>query len=248
MENQEEIQDMLDNYLLGKMDEKEKIEFLTKAENDPELLRELQISMAVHKGILYSGTQDLKERLRKIETEIDMDRKNNRTPRIISMQRFVSVAAILLVVCVPAYFLFFNHHTGSTDLYSQYYAPYEANGISRGSNDRTESAIYEKYDDKQYASALQDFSQLAADSVSTQLMLIKGICELEINESGEAISEFDQIINSGDQIYSDQALWYAAMTSLKENKNDQAKQYLQKLVSDSSADHYTEAKELLDKL
>lgn len=75
-----------------------------------------------------------------------------------------------------------------------------------------------------------------------ELVLLKGLSQLELDRYTEAQATFE-LIHSGDSAYKNEGTWYMAMTFLKQDKVEACLQYLRQIPAD--ADKFKMAQELI---
>lgn len=245
MENLHLIQDMIDRYIRGEMTQAEKTSFLEQVQADAELKAELVLQEEIYGALQHAGNTELRKKLNTFQREIS---PANQTGKIISMRMLWRVAAVILIFLIPAYFLFFN--TSSSDkLYKKYYVAYETSLTVRGANEAALQEIDELYNGAQYAAVLEKIHAFGiTDTLPAQLLLVKGICEMEMGKDEEASETFAGIIKRNDPYFTDHALWYAALAELKTSDKENCRQLLNQLLARSKPDHEKEAEELLEKL
>ncbi|MBC8173463.1 MAG: hypothetical protein H7X71_06100 [Chitinophagales bacterium] len=250
MENADIIQDLIDRFLRGEMTSQEKNSFLQQVDADTELKAEFLLQQEIYKGLHYAGNTALKMRLNKMHNEMPPVVIVHSKPetKIISMKMLWRAAAVILLFLIPAYFFFFNSPSADR-LYKQYYTAYETNLTARGSNEALLLEIDDLYHTEDYAGALKKINMYSnADTIPAQLLLMKGICEMETGNDKAAHETFNVIIERNDMYHTDHALWYTALLELRAGNKEKCKELLHQLLAGSNPDHEVEAKELLRKL
>ena len=83
------------------------------------------------------------------------------------------------------------------------------------------------YNNKDYTASINLANSILKELPNdAEILLIKGISLLEKNKLDESLAVFDSISN---ELFSDEANWYAGMVLLKQNKIDAAKTRFQKI-------------------
>ena len=86
---------------------------------------------------------------------------------------------------------------------------------------------------------------LEEDSSNTEIQLYKSITLIETNQFSESF-EFSVGISEGNSIYKNKAMWYLALSKLKQGNFEACKNILKSIPKD--AKDYKQAQKLLNKL
>lgn len=117
----------------------------------------------------------------------------------------------------------------------------------RGDSQQLMADAEQAYNNGNYAEAIPLL--IAADKVNNDysIDLALGVAHLEVNQLDEALKLFNKVYNS-DSIIKDKALWYKAMTQLKQKDKLAAKATLEQLQSAYPYYQQNEVTKLLKKL
>lgn len=245
MSEESELKQKIDDFLLGRMNEGDKVAFQKQIKEDPVLEKEVALQQKIIRGIKAFNNQELKARLKEIHKQVAS--KPEEAPRLHPVYRYAAAAASLLFLTMVAYWMF--QPKGPADLYQAYYEPYSFAAGSRDANEKLLVEASTLYQQEQFQAALPKLDSLTKkdpDSLDYQLAL--GICYMEIGANNNANAIFQGIIQNGNALYVDQARWYLALSLLKGDQKNEARDLLNILTQDSNADHYEEAIRLLDAL
>lgn len=243
---EEKLQDLMQAYLDGTLQEPELSDFKLQLQNNSELeaevahLREIQTSMhALGAESLLEATQDW-------EREIN-EKKKNGNVRSLSIKRVLSIAAGVAAVTAIIFFLRKPDYT-TTELFASYYEPYENLIISRGEGDdiilKRAMDAYDNHNYQRAVSLLQPYLEANPNERSAALYL--GIAQMELSNYGEAESQLMEALN--DPLYQQQADWYLALLYLRMDDVSKLSKTLEKIIT--MGDHYKEkeAREILGSL
>lgn len=259
MENKEYIKNQIDPYLLGDLEETASDQFLLEIKKYPDLEEELKIRKDLMHGIDTFVYRDIKSRLQNIQQEVNLEEAAPPSVAPIappvsirrSLFRNLAIAATFVLLFSVSYWVFQSNEAVEQDLFATYYQPYE-DLFSVRNQDASDGLLLkanEAYLNNDYAAALPNFeSLLQSKSDETKLLLATGICQLETGDIAGAITRFQSIIQLKDIYLTDQAIWYTAMAHLKQKDTESAKKMLQQLTARTDADHYQEAKKILERL
>lgn len=245
MNEESEHKDKIDAFLLEQMEEEEANTFQKQLQVDPALQKEVALQEKIIQGVKAFNNQELKARLKEIHREVV--KPPTKTVRMNPVWRYAAVAASLLLVGIVAIWLF--QPKPPQDLFQAYYEPYNFSANQRGNNDQLLAEAVALYQQGQFREALPKLDSLAQDQPdSLEYLLAQGVCYLEIGQSDQSRQVFQQIIQTGNALYTDQAKWYLALLLIKENQLEEAVALLNSLADNESADHHEEATRLLDAL
>src|SRR5690606_21865703 len=130
------------------------------------------------------------------------------------------------------------------------YADYaDFNNISlmvRGENDELLLKAEKAFNEKDYEEAIQYFDQiLIEDANYKEIQLYKSIALIETNQYDEA-DELLSVLSTGTSVFKYDAMWYLALSKLKQKKFEQCRVILERIPDD--AEVHNKAQNLLSKL
>lgn len=239
----EEKEERIENYILGKLDEKEMREVDEELLENPTLQIMFKEKEVLIRGIRKGFALDMKKMLQDEESII---RKKKRTRKI----RYSSLAAIAATVLLfVASFLFFNNREPDFQkLYADFYAPYPnvENPISR--DKEIEYTAFNYYENGNYAQALEGFMEMQEmNPDNTAVIFYTGLTQLALMDNREAIKSFDLVSKIKDERFERPALWYTALAYISLESRGEARDILIQL--ESGDDKYAKnARRLLKKI
>lgn len=241
--------DEIDQYIMEALDAEAQRQFEKRLAAEPSLQQEVQLRLAMKNSAEVYGRQALKEKLKSIHREVIGEPEPSRSA--LRLWPYLAAAATALFL-IAAFFLLKNPSAPASPeaLYAEYFNPYAINSMQRSDNAEQVLLMEQYYGDGDYAAALPLLETLLTqtDPQPSLWLLAAGICQLELKRPEAAISYFAQISANQDFNFQDQASWYTALAYLQQNDLPAARVALQPLVNNLRADHYEEAKKLLDKL
>ena len=240
-DNNINLQEKIDSYILGKMSVEEKMNFETELANNMELKEkyELQkeISDAVQKARIKNLLVEVENEIIEEREKIINDRRNDNDDKSLGnttnkRRIWISVAASILVI----FFVGFEFHktsvykTYGNDCYADITAP------SSRSDNRLDSlmfSIYRQIGEENY--------YLAETNIEEAELIITSMKETEY-VSDEEQKYYDDILS----IKKQEIDWYDAVLKMKQGKYRKAKKELKKIANGNGI--YSEkAKEILRK-
>jgi tetratricopeptide (TPR) repeat protein len=162
---------------------------------------------------------------------------------------YYRVAAVLLIGVSLLLYLF-NQKPQHEILFAKYFKPYpNIISITRGENSevRLKQGLVE-YEFGNYQEAIQIFEQVTKsepDNVTAQFYL--GISHLCLNQTDQAIAQFQSVIEIGENPFVEHAKWYFGLAALKSGNLDQANTIFRNLRTESQ-NYQQQASELLNSL
>jgi len=164
----------------------------------------------------------------------------------------ILLSLVIISVILAALFFFQKTKTvpiDSTQLYAQYYEPYEYNSATRNAAPKSIFELGRLYQEKQYEEFINQYETYHKhrDDLMSDFILAIGISYTESGEPYKGIYQFDRIIDNQDFNYKNMALWYKALALLKADETLDCMKVLETLVS-SQSDFQKPAKALLKDL
>ncbi len=241
MKSKEELFETIELYLGGNLKDQELRDFQEKLREDEELRKEVEIHRELNEAFSPSDEKSLRDTLQEISSEVELSEE---TPRGGSF-RVWPIAASIALLAVAAFFLiniFFSTPSG----FDEFYSPYPAKSITRGTSGGPQSEANIQYSQGNYAQAAILFAEAVdSDPEQTELYIYLGVSYLEVNDYAAAIESLSQIdIN---EKFGDDAAWYLAMTYLKTDMPEKAREQLEKIIAVQSK-HTSNASRLLESL
>lgn len=247
MEINQHQQESIDRFLRGALHGEDLDNFYKEIEDNPIMAKALKTQQSLAEGIEFHGNQKLKKRLQKISQEARREKPAKRPQRVgIIRLAIITAAAVILFLVVNR--LFFSIPNPQR-IFVQYYQPSELS-LTRQTDLETKVAQLEDfYTNENYEEAIPLFRELlAAQTENNNLRLALGNALLNTGDSEEAITQFQNILDRNDPLYTDQAKWYLALAFLKRGDQQRSKPFLKELIADPEADFHDQAVEVLEKL
>ena len=159
---------------------------------------------------------------------------------------YASVAACILLIV----FLFWPSGTDLNAIYSDHSSWQELPSftVKGDTPEEQKSAMERAFRSGEYGHAIALSDTIINNSVSIQpnVLIYKGIAQLELNRFKDAVKTFTALSNS-DALDAHKGYWYTALVYAKQGNRDLFIEALRKVVSDSSHFKYEDAFRLLKK-
>lgn len=238
--------EQLVRYLDGELTESEKQQLLEKLKNDPSLREKLELISDVDKLLGDKHLENFEESVSEIEavhsgkTKPDSDRK---------LKWLAAAAIFLILISAASYFIFYKTTSGEK-LFAAYYERLPADFATRspeaGNDDLDLSLrLYNTGKFQEATGELRKIVQKQPDDYAAGLYL--GICYMETDQENNAASEFRKVLNSGDPVFEEHALWYLSLSYIKAGQTSLAIPMLKKLAG-SQTFYKEKASGLLNKV
>lgn len=250
MKSSERIQ----RYLDGEMKEQELNSFLRDIQKDTELREELELHKLVEKSLKEKSERKFRKQLEKSYEKYSENRQNNtvgKKKRTIRFLYFLYPVAAVLFIALAIFVK--NSRPDNNSLFYQYYSPMEAAYGSRGSMNSSPEAnlaagirAYHNGDYELSKLNLETYlSEKPEDYIIANHYL--GISLIELNDYAGAVKGFRRVINGPFSYYKEHSYWYLALTLLKQNKLDEAKEIFSH-ISDEESFYAERSAKILKKL
>lgn len=162
-----------------------------------------------------------------------------------SFYRLFSIAASIILLAVAGYF-FLRPNLTASDVADRHFEVFAGN-IVRGGSGISDASVYDRakllYNEKKYEQAAPLFDQV--DSI--QARYCSANCYYVLGKYDLAADRFRDVIRMGDG-YAEDAEFGLAMTQLKQNKVDQARELLENMSEDQRHNYHLKAKAALDQI
>jgi len=241
---------LIENYLLGELQEQEKHEFEKHLQSDKTLLHEYELRKKVNEAILEHDVIQLRNSVHSI--------MNDKNPVFgFNPGRFffwqLAAAVVIAFVVIKLVFFGSDKPVNTNVLFAEYYQTSPSYQISRNENSQSaNSLLYEQafihYENRNFSMAEKSFG-LILESDSTEIMarFYMVITQIELNKLAEAKLNLSWLTQHKSHLFYEQSLWYMALVNLKENNLNETEQLLKIIISEDS--YCSEkAKKLLRKL
>ena len=205
-------------------------------------------------GRLVRGGEGVRERRVTGREERGSDGSVERGRRVIGrrviLRRVVSIAAVLGIGIVAFLYLWNASDANTNDLFTQYYQPYqliiEERSVPIEEQSKLKQAL-QSYKKKDFAKASEAFENLAkAKPEVTAFPFYAGLSYLANNNAEKAIPLLENIVDSNDLLFAQQARWYLALSHLQVKNIDEAVAILEQIKEGNY--QYHQAKVLLKDL
>ncbi len=238
-------QKVIEQYLLGKLEPKQRILFEKELDKDAQLQQHLLEQKKWFRVAENVGDVYWKNKIKALSQKVQVEEEPPTQSRIVILKRILAVAAVILF-CIIGYLYLFSEKKTPQLLADQYFEPYTLE-LSRGDdksigNSFKQGRVY--YNAQKFENALPFFE--AIKTKDKQAQLAYGISLFETGQFESALKEFSDLSKKSTK-YKNSALWYQALVYLKLSAIDQAKSLLQ-ILSDGNSAYAPKAKKILTQL
>lgn len=258
--------EIIGQYLNGELKGAELEAFEEKLKTDTQLQKELKLEQDLDKIILDEDIFDFRKEVVEVRQEMKNEEpfENNEQNKTLEIKLgdrnqssnkwYLIAASVIIMVGLAGYFYYLQYQTVSNErLFAQYYSAYPSD-LAERSDDISSSDPFIlgliEYEEGNFIDASR-FLSLAVenDYQNFSAYLYLGISFLEMDSLSKAINGFNLIINDHNNLFTDQAKWYLALTYIKANDKKYQKEIhdLLKSIIEENGDRAMEAKELFKK-
>ena len=213
--------------------------------NNPDLLAELELHRDIEQAVQESDIIGLREKLEHISQDIIKEKQKERSFRTRIPRSRIAIAAVAasLVMIFSITSLVNSNKAASNDqLYSQYFEQYEAAGIFRSGDaiiDNKISLALHQYNEENYQEALTLFDEvLTLDQNNPVGNFYAGMTYQRTRQYSQAISSFEAVIKAKNNLFVEQAQWYAGLCYLQTDNKKKAYKQFQKIAESNG--YYSE--------
>lgn len=239
---------LMERYLAGDLSVDEKNDFEKRLKTDLEFKETFEAYQDVsdqleHKFNKHSEREAIKKSIDQVADsyfEKKPPNENNQTKKSSFKPWRIGVAAmILILVGIYAYQEF------STPVYSDYNQYATVSFQSRGEENNSLKEAEEAFNSHQFAEAASYFEALNKENNNIEYKLYWAISLVEIDQFKKADQLYLDILR-GESAFVNEALWFGALSKLKQENSKASSQLLSQIPEES--DRYEEAQKLYEKL
>lgn len=230
---------LLDDFFGPGISETEEKDMRKQMANEPTLQEAYDLRQEMEQFLVEAPQREQTHQIFDQLGEEYFQKKKAKSVRLRPLWGILSVAAaiaLLIIVWQP---------WQSASLYQQFAEHQTINLIERGDQASNIQALQDAFNKRDYSMAYQLAEEIYSLAPDTELQLIRGIAALETDHLQVASSDFESIAE-GTSAYQEQAIWYRGLTAVKQERWGQARQWLNKIPTDS--DFYPKAEQLLNEL
>lgn len=239
---------LMESYLAGELSIDEKKSFEKRLKTDSEFKKDFEAYQEVSHQLEYkfknhSDREAVKKSIDQVADsyfEKKHPNENKQTKKSSFKPWKMGVAAmILILVGIYAYQEF------STPVYSDYNQYATISFQSRGEENKSLKEAEDAFNSHQFAEAASYFKALVKKNDNIEYKLYWAISLVEIDQFEKADELYLEILN-GESVFVNEALWFGALSKLKQENNKATSQLLSQIPEES--DRYEEAQKLYEKL
>lgn len=247
---------LIEKYLSEELTSEELIEFKTRLENDNDFALEVNLYSEINQTLTsrrsnFKEENDLRNTLEDLGKEFVANNQSSvdseqlvvdKKSKIFSLKPYIKFIAVAASVILIVSIFRLNGNLNYNDFANHQ----QLDLVVRGTTDEHLTIAQDAFNAKDYEIAEKELrTVLYADNSNTEVQLYLGVSLLEQDKFELAEATFNTLKN-GKSIYKNKAIWYLALTKLKQ-KDYKNCELLLKLIPKDSED-YGNAKKLLRKL
>lgn len=266
MINDNNKNEIIEQYFLGKLNRELLEEFMHRLTTDEEFKAEVALEQALYKNLKVVGREEQRLKLEIFHKELghyaskDEPEEQNKAKNFgkiikLPIKKFSLMAAASIALIIGSTFIYntiSNKSVSHETIFATSFIPYPIEVITRG--DLVKESIKEQafaaYNEGGFQKSVKLFSALPESEQDEMTMFFLGNAYLSANMPYEAIDTFKKYLLQYEE-FEIEAKWYLSLAYLKVGEETAAKQLLEQLASadDPQAGEYKEkAKEILNKL
>lgn len=230
---------------------------------DPSFKQEVNDYKQIYNGLEALHIEQFQLKLNKMEAKYKQEDNivamNNKGTIVRPMRRLYAVAAAiaLLVCCTITYNLMlpsvFNQHFAASQSIAVHIESTRAGGQSISTAEQIKKSAFTAYQKEEYTksiSLLKDYVNTYPEKAAKdyQSMLVLGVAQLATDKAENAARTLEQIINGRDSSYKQEAEWMWALSQIKLDHTDAAKEILEEITLQKGHIHQEDAAKVLNQL
>ena len=236
--NKEERYDLIERYVRQELTESETRDMEALLSTDKALRLELALHREVHHALHNADRAAFEAQLKEADHDYFSGMQSVSEPTL--WRRYLAAAAAVALLLTAAIALYVrNGKPDAGELFVAYYETYEMPGQLRSDDSSASThthleqamACYEKREFTRSA----DYFSLALNEHPNNMtaLFLRGVSYLETDKAEFAIRDFQNVIAGGDNLFMSQSRWYLALSYLKQDKINEARQVLNAMPADN---------------
>ena len=228
-------------YLENELSEEEKTNFEKQLSGDPELASAFEIfkELNLHLENKFGNEQDLKAFKKNLKS-ISKEHFKSKKSKVVAFKPWQYAIAASIAILVGL-FVFQNINPSFED----YNNPEMATFVERGDVNENLKLAQDAFNAKNYKTAIPYFEMVLKEKKSPEIQYFYAISLLEDNQFQKAETNLSEL-KSGTSVYKNKAIWYLALSKLKQKDYDSCKAILLTIPDDF--EDYDQVQELLNEL
>lgn len=249
MEEDFQITETIDRYLRGELEGEALREMEQKIRDDAAFSIQVENRKTALQVIAVAGREQMREKLKEMHRRMETDESGKKGSR---RWRYISIAAVILLLLIPVWFLLSPTASSPEELYQEYFLPgadRTFSGAREGEDAGFEQAV-QQFKQGDYAESSPVFQARALQYPdSAVLRLYNGVAFLGLGESELASIELLTIATGDESVYVAAAEWYMGLLELSVGNKLEARKFLRSLANDTEPSEYADrAEEILDSM
>lgn len=235
----EERTAQIDTYLSGSMTSEEEKAFELALENDPELRKDVDLQKKTFALLEAAAFIETKDKIR----AINQQKSTGSFGGIL-----LKVAAVLLVLVIPTYFLL-NNQFNDEHLFADYSEPYPDRITTMGSSDKTKlTEAMSAYNKREYTEAAKLFKVIRLNGSENDKVILYEAVSLTYSDQAKEAVDLLEIAMKPKSANFISLEWQMVLSLLANNQGDDAKNVLVKFLERNDGYQQEKAEALLKDL
>lgn len=225
--------ELIEKYIDGNLSAKESKSVEQLIAKDKVFAKEYKLRYEVNEAIMQKDIMTLRENLNNVYNGQHQSPKN--VVRQLFIKNWHLVAASVTILIIVGSFLLSNlNNSSSEQIFEKYYSSENAIFMTRSDatvlDDNLNDAL-EKFQNKEYADAI---NLLTINETNVVAKYYLGLSYMETDQFVKAKASFQNILDSPDNLFIEQAKWYKGLCLLKLDETEAATELFTSILSDDS--------------
>lgn len=237
----EEAYNSFESYLNNEMSTEERLDFESKLQDDSQFRESFELykeTSAFLEHKFSAETQDFKKNLASVSKDYFSEEEEE--AKVISFKPWYYAVAASVVILLGTWIFM----KGPSPEYGDYDQHENASFVERGDADENLKNAQDFFNKKEYGKAVVSFQKIQSlDNPEHQYFYAIALIETDNYVKAEMLLNE---IQHGTSVYKNKAIWYSALSELKQKNMEECKSLLRQIPEDS--EDYDKAQELLKEL
>jgi len=232
---------LFDEYLQGELSIEAKADFEKQLAEDPEFASQFETFKDVQ--IQLNNKFGIEQERQAFEQNLDQisEKHFGKKTKVIGLKPWYLAVAASVAILFGLFFFNYNQNP----VFADYNNPEQASFTERSTANETLKQAETAYNRKRYNDAIPLFEKILETQKTPEIEFFYGVSLLEQSHYKQAEVVFNEL-KAGKSAYKEKAIWYLALSKLKQKDYQASKELLQTISEDY--ENYDQVQELLDRL
>lgn len=235
--------DKIEDFVAGRLSAEQEQTFKAKMEAEPEFLQEVEAHQDAHDVVGMYAKIRMKEKVKSLH------QKSKTTSGVFQKKNYLVAASISILMIMSGFWFAGTNFSNQALVADNFQLPtFSQRNIGNNNADEISKQVKDAYTNKDYEQAISLLSSIPQSLAYNKAQYHLGNLYLQEKHSLNAIAVFQDLIESGDTRYLEDAQWLLVIAHLQNDDVELAKLSLEQILQTPGHSLYNRALEMKKKL